>query len=97
LIENNSKLKGKIKVIGIGARDDIYYIKFFRKNFNVPFPLFPDKELDIHRLLGSPETPFFMGLKLKSGGKIEIVYTHLGRMPGAAEFLQTILKESGLK
>ncbi|MCJ7774431.1 MAG: hypothetical protein MUP22_15010 [Desulfobacterales bacterium] len=69
MIEENAKLKGKIKVIGIGARDDIHYIKFFRETFKIPFPLFPDHELDIHRLIGGPEVPFFMGVKLKEGGK----------------------------
>ena len=97
MIEKNANLKGKIKLIGIGARDDIHYIKFFRKQFKVPFPLFPDMELDIHRPLGSPATPFFIGLKLKEGGKKEVFYTHLGKIPGAAEFLQIIKKESGLK
>jgi hypothetical protein len=98
MIEQNAKTKGKIKLIGIGVSDDIHYLKFFRKKFKVPFPLFPDKPLTIHKLLGQPEVPFFIGLKLKEGGKTEIFYTHLGPFKGgAADFLQLIVKKSGLK
>jgi hypothetical protein len=96
MIEQNAKTKGKIKLIGIGARDDIHYINFYRKKFKTPFPLFPDKELDIHRLIGGPETPFFIALKLKGGGKTNVFYTHLGKIPSAAEFLQLVVKKSGL-
>jgi len=85
-------------LVGIAASDDIHYIKFFREKFKVPFPLFPDKSREIHKLLGEPKVPFFIGLKLKKGGKKEIFYTHLGVFKGgAAEFLQLIMKKSGLK
>ena len=97
MIEENAKLKDKVKLIGIGMKDDIHYVDFFRKRFEVPFPLFPDKDLEIHRLVGGPEVPFFMGVELKEGGKKEIFYTHLGPIAGADEFIQVIMKESGLK
>jgi hypothetical protein len=98
MIEQNAKLKGKIKMMGVGMKDDIHYVNFFRKQFKVPFPLFPDKELAFHQLVGKPEVPFFVGLKLKKGGKKEIFYTRLGPVEGgAAEFLQLIVKKAGLK
>jgi hypothetical protein len=98
MIEKNPKIKGKIKLIGIGAKNDIYYVGLFKDQHRVPFPLFPDKNLDIHKLIGKPETPFFIGLKLKEKGKPKIFYTHLGPVPGgAAEFLKLIMKKSGLE
>jgi len=98
MIEQNANLKGKIKLLGVGMKDDIHYVNYFRKQFNVPFPLIPDKELAFHQVIGKPEVPFFIGLKLKEGGKKEIFYTRLGPVEGsAAEFLQMIIKKSGLK
>ena len=98
MIEKIPKIKDKIKLIGIGAKNDIHYVGFFRDQHKVPFPLFPDKNLDIHKLLGGPETPFFIGLKLNEGGRPKIFYTNLGPLKGgAAEFLQLIMKKSGLK
>ena len=98
MIEQNANIKGKIKLIGIGAKNDIHYVYAFRDQHNVPFPLFPDKNLNIHKLLGEPETPFFIGLKLTEKEKPKIFYTHLGPFKGgAAEFLQLIMKKSGLK
>jgi hypothetical protein len=98
MIEQNAKIKGKIKLIGIGMKDDVHYINFFREKFKVPYPLFTDKTLEIHKLIGEPKVPFFIGLKLKSGGKKDIFYTRLGPVEGSAsEFLQLIMKKSGLK
>ena len=97
MIENNKKLKGKIKLVGIGVKDDIYYINSFKKQFKVQFPLFTDEEREIHELVGEPPTPFFIGVKLKKDKREEIFYTHLGRIPAPDKFINLIIKKSGLK
>ena len=96
-MKNNIKLKKKIKIIGIGAKDDIHYLNYFRKNFKVKFPLFPDEDREIHELVGEPATPYFIVVKLKEKGELEIFYTHIGKIPAADEFIYTILKKSGIK
>ena len=97
LIEKNRKLKGKIKMIGIGVTDDLDYINTFRKQFKVKFPLFTDEERDIHMLIGEPPTPFFIAVKLTKGKREEVFYTHLGRIPPPDKFISLIIKKSGLK
>ena len=97
MIENNKKLKGKIKLIGIGVKDDIHYINAFKKQFKVQFPLFTDEDREIHELIGEPSTPFFIGVTFKKDKKGKVFYTHLGRIPAPDKFVNLIIKKSGLK
>ena len=83
-------------MLGIGAKDDIYLIKFARESWKVKFPLFPDKERIIHEMVGSPGTPFFICAKIKEKGEIEIFHTHSGAIPTADKFINTIVEKSGL-
>jgi len=84
-------------MIGIGARDDIYYIKYFKENFKVKFPLFPDKDLAIHEMLGGPKTPYFIVLKFDKNGDEKIIFTNLGKIPGATEFINLIQEKAEMK
>ena len=97
LIENNTDLKNKIKIIGIGAGNSSYEVEVFRKTYNVPFPLFPDKDFTIHKACGEVRTPYFMVVKINEDGTHQIVHTQLGEYPGAESFLDLVLKASGLK
>jgi peroxiredoxin len=97
LIENNTDLKNKIKIIGIGAGNSSYEVEVFRKNYNVPFPLFPDKDFTIHKACGEVRTPYFMVVKINEDGSHQIVHAQLGEYPGAEPFLELVLKASGLK
>jgi peroxiredoxin len=97
LIENNLDIKNKIKLIGIGAGNSSYEVEVFRKTYNVPFPLFPDKDFTIHKACGEVRTPYFMVVKMNEDGTHQIVHTQLGEYPGAEPFLELVLKASGLK
>jgi peroxiredoxin len=97
LIENNPDIKNKIKLIGIGAGNSSYEVEVFKKTYNVPFPLFPDKDFTIHKACGEVRTPYFMVVKINEDGTHQIVHTQLGNFPGAEPFLELVLKVSGLK
>ncbi len=97
LIENNADIKNKIKLIGIGAGNSTYEIEVFKKTYQVPFPLFPDKDFAIHKACGEVRTPYFMVVKINEDGTHQIVHTQLGNYPGAEPFLELVLKASGLK
>ena len=97
LIENNPDIKNKIKIIGIGTGNSSYEVEVFRKTYNVPFPLFPDKDFTIHKACGEVRTPYFMVVKINEDGTHQIVHTQLGEYPGAEPFLELVLKASGLK
>ena len=97
LIENNQDIKNKIKLIGIGAGNSPYEVEVFKKTYNVPFPLFPDKDFTIHKAFGEVRTPYFMFVKINNDGTHQIVHTQLGDYPGAEPFLELVIKASGLK
>jgi len=97
LIENNQDIKNKIKLIGIGAGNSPYEVEVFKKTYNVPFPLFPDKDFTIHKACGEVRTPYFMFVKINNDGTHQIVHTQLGDYPGAEPFLKLVLKASELK
>jgi peroxiredoxin len=96
-IENNPEMKSKIKIIGIGAGNSPFEVEVFKKTYHIPFPLFPDKDFSIHKALGEVRTPYFVGIKINDDGSHQIVHTQLGDFQGAEEFLELIMKASGLK
>jgi thiol-disulfide isomerase/thioredoxin len=97
LIVNNPDIKSKIKLIGIGAGNSSYEVEVYKKTYNVPFPLFPDKDFTIHKACGEVRTPYFMVVKINEDGTHQIVHNQLGGYPGAEPFLELVLKASGLK
>jgi thiol-disulfide isomerase/thioredoxin len=97
LIENNPDIKNKVKLIGIGAGNSPYEVEVFKKTYDVPFPLFPDKDFVIHKVCGEVRTPFYMVVRIDENGAHRIVHIQLGEYPGAEPFLELVLKASGLK
>ena len=96
LIEENPKLKGKIKLIGIGAGNSSYELKVFREKYQVPFPLIPDRDFAIHVALGEVRTPYFIGVKVEKDVSM-VFYSRLGGFENAGAFLGEILRLSGLQ
>jgi len=96
-IEDNPELKGKIKIIGIGAGNSPFEVQVFKKTYHIPFPLFPDKDFSIHKVLGEVRTPYFVAIKINDDGLHQIVHSQLGDFQGAEAFLELIMKASGLK
>lgn len=97
LIEKNPNLKNKIKIIGIGAGNTSFEVETFKKTYQVPFPLFPDKDFSIHKACGEVRTPYFIVVKINDDGSHQIVHAQLGNYPGAEPFWEIVLKASGLK
>ena len=97
LIEKNPDIKNKVKLIGIGAGNSPYEVEVYKKTYDVPFPLFPDKDFVIHQACGEVRTPYYMVVKMNEDGTHQIVHSQLGDYPGAEKFLEIMLNASGLK
>jgi len=96
-IQGRTDLKQKIKIIGIGIGNSPYEVDLFKKKYGVPFPLVPDQDGSISKMLGASSTPTFIGAKINSDGTTEQFYFTSGELTDAANFLSEILKLSGLK
>jgi len=95
-VENNPDLKGKIKIIGIGAGNTPMEVDVFRKKYQIAFPLFPDVDYSIHKVCGEVRTPYFIAVKINENGTHEVIYSKLGGLQDVNQFLELIRNRSGL-
>ena len=95
-IEKRRDLKDKMKIIGIGTGNTNFEVDFFRKKYEVPFPLFSDEDYTIHKAMGEVRTPYFIGVRLKGDGSTEVFYSKLGGFGDPKDFLDLMVKSSGL-
>ncbi len=95
-IESDHKLKGKVKLIGIGVGNSAYEVGYFKKVYNIPFPLFPDGDYEIHKKLGEVRTPYFIGIRMMPDGSYKVYYSKLGGGDSPDELMKRLLKDSGL-
>src|SRR4030042_3930300 len=79
-IEKDPGLKGKVKIIGVAAGNNLTEVEFFKKEYKVPYPLISDFKFDAHTAVGSPRTPFSIWVRKDAQGKGIVVSTHLGVM-----------------
>ncbi len=97
LIESNPGLKGKIKIIGIGAGNTQFEVNTFKKKYQVPFPLVPDADFSLHKIVGEVRTPYFIVVKLSGPKKLEVVYSRLGAHENIEAFLDEVVKLANVK
>jgi peroxiredoxin len=97
LIEGNSALKDKIKVIGIGINNSLFETDIFKKKYKVEFPLIPDGDFKLHKVMGEVRTPYFIVVKLSDGKSPEVIYSRLGALENTNLFFTQIVKSAGLK
>ncbi len=79
-IEKDKTLRGKVKIIGIAAGNNLREVENFKKEYKVAYPILSDLRFDAHTAVGSPRTPFSIWVRKERGGTGIVVSTHLGLM-----------------
>jgi peroxiredoxin len=97
MIENNPTLKGKIKILGIGAGNTPFEVNTFKKRYKVVFPLVPDADFTIHKILGEVRTPYFIVVRMDGPKKPEVVYSKLGAHEDIEAFLSEVVALADMK
>ncbi len=97
IINERPALKDKIKIIGIGVGNNPFEVEVFKNKYNIPFPLFPDASFSIHKSVGEVRTPYFIVIKINVDGSHKILYSKAGSIQDPNQFLDFVLKTSGLK
>ena len=96
-IAEDKELTGRVKLIGIGVGNSDYEVDYFRKSYQIHFPLFSDGDFTIHKAFGEVRTPFFVGVKRYPDGQAIVFFTHLGVLDSVEGFLAEIIKTSGIR
>jgi len=97
MIDKRPDLKGKIKILGIGAGNTSFEINVFKNQYNILFPLFSDEAYSFHKAVGEVRTPYFFVFKMNPDGSNKIIYSKVGSIQNPEQFLDLIIRESGLK
>ena len=97
LLESRPELKSKIKIIGIGAGNTQFEVATFKRKYTVSFPLIPDEDFKLHKILGEPRTPYFIVVKLNDKKQQEVIYSKLGALENIDLFLARIIRLAGLQ
>lgn len=77
-IENDPKMKGKVKMIGFAAGNNLKEVEDYKKDYKIPYPIISDSKFDAHVAVGSPRTPFTIWVRKDAEGRGTVVSTHLG-------------------
>lgn len=97
LIQNNASLKEHVKMLGIGAGNSSFEVDFFKKKYDIKFPLFSDTDFSLHKKIGEVRTPHFFGVTLEEDHTFKVFYSKSGDVSDPDTFLKTLLQQSGLK
>lgn len=96
LMEQHSKPGFKIVIIGIGAKNTELDVDTFRAKYDIDFPLFPDKDIAIYKVLEGAGTPTFIAAK-KDGGDWMIFFRKAGGFADPQEFFDSLVDKSGFR
>ena len=87
LVEADRNLRGRVKILGLGAGSTKRGAAKFRKEKAYDLPLFADEKWNTFKLLGKPVLPVLYLLKKERGKVLRIIWRHKGTIGNPERFL----------
>jgi peroxiredoxin len=88
----------KLKMLGLGAGNSAFEVNAFRKQYEIPVPLFQDGDYALHKAFGNVYTPTYMVLRPAPGGKgFLVLHIQEGPFADGQAFLDQMLRVSGVQ
>jgi thiol-disulfide isomerase/thioredoxin len=95
LVEADSYLGGRLKIIGLGAGSSRLAVVRFRRQNKVLFPLFADRNKEVFSCLGEPEMPVAYLLYRQGEGYFRILMIQSEHIESPEAFVNKIKKILG--
>ena len=92
LLVKRKTSEAKIKLFGIGAGNSQFEVDYFRKTYDISFPLFADGDFVVHKAIGEVRTPYFIVLARKADKSWTVVLSRPGGIESPEVFLKTIVE-----
>ena len=87
-IEADPALKGRVKMVAVGAGNQMWDIKPEEAKYD--FPILPDEAYAFHNMVGQPPTPFLIFARPYDQDKLVVMDTHLGRFSESAPMFEKV-------
>lgn len=85
-MQKDPSLNKQVKMMAIAAGANPTEIGYVKKDLQIPFPVLPDQNFKIHKLLGEPRTP--LTLIITKDGKV--LFSHVGVIKDMDDFYSKI-------
>jgi peroxiredoxin len=72
-IEADVSSQNQIRIIGVGTGNTEAEVIAFREQYGIRFPIVPDPQFELHKVIGEPTTPFSVLVRLESKPDTAIV------------------------
>jgi len=90
-------LRDKVRMMGIGAGSKKRIVAKFRKEKNIPFPLFADERRKIFKCLGNPVLPTLYLVQRQPDGRRKIILVqseHIDNLENLVQKVMAVVKEN---
>ncbi|MCX5902551.1 MAG: TlpA disulfide reductase family protein [Proteobacteria bacterium] len=89
-IEGLPDFKQQVRIIGVASGNSFEEVAAFKKEKEIPFPIFQDPDFTAYDAIGTPDGTPFTILARRVIGRFIVLSTHLGRIGSAEELASDI-------
>lgn len=97
LLQADTQIGRRLKMIGIGAGNSQFEANFFKSNYSIEFPMFSDQGFGIHKKVNQVGTPHFFALHSLPDNRTKLFFSHSGPIDDPADFIKRLTEAYRLK